>query len=98
MPEFIHFFTPAERNAVIAAVSSITACALSFLVFFVIGYAYGHKRRHGDQDAICAQPDMTLQVSQPNPMILYEEILPESNPKPTNQFELEDNVAYNPQK
>ena len=31
-------------------------------------------------------------------MILYEEILPESNPKFTNQFELEDNVAYDPQK
>ena len=82
----------------IAAVSSITVCALSSLVFFVIGYACGHKRRHGDQDATCARPDVTLQVSQPNPMILYEEILPESNPKSTNQFELEDNVAYDPQK
>ena len=106
MPELIYFcagnniLTPAERNAVIAAVSSITACALSSLVFFIIGYACGHKRRHGDQNATCARPgpDMTPQVSQPNPMILYEEILPESNPKPTNQFELEDNVAYDPQK
>ena len=82
----------------IAAVSSITVCALSSLVFFVIGYACGHKCRHGNQDATCARPDATLQVSQPNPMILYEEIQPESNPKPTNQFELEDNIAYDPQK
>ena len=83
----------------IAAVSSITVCALSSLIFFIIGYACGHKHRHGDQDATCARPDMALQVSQPNPMIiLYEEILPDSNPKSTNQFELEDNVAYDPQK
>ena len=82
----------------IAAVSSITVCALSSLVFFVIGYACGHKRRHGDHDATCARLDATLQVSQRNPMVLYEEILPESNPKPTNQFELEDNIAYDPQK
>ena len=82
----------------IAAVSSIIVCALSSLLFFIIGYACGHKRRHGDQDATRARSDMTPQVSQPNPMVLYEEILPESNPKTTNQFELEDNVAYNPQK
>ena len=104
MPELIYFctrniLTPAEQNAVIAAVSSITLCVLSSLVFFVIGYACGHKRHHGEQDAIlCARSDVTPQVSQPNPMVLYEEILPESNPRTTNRVELEDNVAYNPLK
>ena len=103
MPELIYLcagniLTPAELNAVIAAVSSITVCVLSSLLFFVIGYACGHKYRHSDQDATCVRSDMTPQVSQPNPMVLYEEILPESNPKTTNQFELEDNIAYNPLK
>ena len=41
---------------------------------------------------------MAPQVSQLNPIALYEEVLPESKPEITNQFELEDNVAYNPLK
>jgi hypothetical protein len=87
---------------VIAAVSSITVCVVSSLLFFVIGYACGHKRR-GDQEATRALTDMTrTQISQPNPMVLYEEILPEIESKPnimiTNQFKFEDNVAYNPLK
>jgi hypothetical protein len=87
---------------VIAAVSSITVCVVSSLLCFVIGYACGHKRR-GDQEFIAtrALTDVTrTHVSQPNPMILYEEILPviESKSNITNQLELEDNVAYNPLK
>ena len=64
------------------------------MVLKEFGYC-GHKCRHGDQDAARARSDVTPQVSQLNPMVLYEQILPESNPKTTNQFELKDSVAYN---
>ena len=101
-PEYQYFFcagnflTPAECNVVIAAVSSITACALSSLLFFIIGYACGCKC--GQATSTCTSSDMAPQVSQLNPIALYEEVLPESKPEITNQFELEDNVAYNPLK
>ena len=92
-----NFLTPAEQSAVIAAVSSIMVCALSSLLFFFIGYACGHNRKCR-QAIICTTSDTAPQLSQLNPMTLYEEVLPESKPTITNQLELEDNVAYNPLK
>ena len=35
---------------------------------------------------------------QVNPMTLYEEVLPASKQAITNQFELDENVAYDPLK
>ena len=92
-----NYLTPAERNAVIAAVSSITVCVLSSLLFFIIGYACGCRRKQ--ETTVTSTPaDVTPHVSQINPMALYEEVLPESKPNISTQFELEDNIAYNPQK
>lgn len=72
--------------------SSITVCALSSLLFFIIGYVYSRKHR---QAAMCTSPNMPPQV---NPVILYEEVLPASKQAITNQFELDENVAYDPLK
>lgn len=80
----------------IAAVSSIIVCALGSLLFFVIGYACGRKSR---QVAMCTLSNITSQASQVNPMTLYEEVLPETKQAITaDQFELDENVAYDPLK
>ena len=69
----------------------ITVCGLSSALFFILGCVWGHKHRRGT-----TLPNTILQLAQPNPTYIYEEVLPKSTS--ASQFELKENTAYGPLK
>ena len=91
----------------IAVISStlIIVCAISSIVFLVIGYAcgwFGHKGKQSHASKTTSDPakksasrNEQSQLSQ-SPGPLYEELQPKSTLEFQDLVELEKNVAYGP--